>query len=294
VSGPGPGIAGGSGRGRVTRHLSPRRRLRPDRGCPCCWEASSSSIDDLRLAPGGLFFLWMAWYGLQRFMLDSLRFGNGDATLGPFTWNQVSGLTAGVGRGVPACGGPAAPMVGRLRGRLRLSDPAFGVASRRACPGPCPEQTPDPVLGRATSRPARGTASVACVFGWCSRRSLEQAPVWLPTCRLTRRAGFGFRLCCGSGDFEARAWDRLCRLRVRVVFEAEPRTGAGRPTAAASPEWRVASDFRLPTSDLPPTAYHLPPVSAPLHRHRRRVTVSPTCRPSASSAISSLPGPSPG
>jgi prolipoprotein diacylglyceryltransferase len=49
-----------------------------------------------RLAPGGLFFLWMAWYGLQRFLLDSLRFGAGDATLGPFTWNQVSGLTAGV------------------------------------------------------------------------------------------------------------------------------------------------------------------------------------------------------
>lgn len=50
----------------------------------------------LRLAPGGLFFAWMAWYGVQRFLLDSLRFGNGDATLGPLTWNQVSGLTAGV------------------------------------------------------------------------------------------------------------------------------------------------------------------------------------------------------
>lgn len=49
-----------------------------------------------RLAPGSLFFAWMAWYGIQRFLLDSLRFGNGDATVGPLTWNQVSGLAAGV------------------------------------------------------------------------------------------------------------------------------------------------------------------------------------------------------
>lgn len=51
----------------------------------------------LHLAPGRLFFLWVAWYGLQRFVLDSLRFGLGDATIGPFTWNQVSGLAAGAG-----------------------------------------------------------------------------------------------------------------------------------------------------------------------------------------------------
>lgn len=51
----------------------------------------------LELAPGRLFFFWVAWYGLQRFVLDSLRFGLGDATIGPFTWNQVSGLAAGVG-----------------------------------------------------------------------------------------------------------------------------------------------------------------------------------------------------
>lgn len=50
-----------------------------------------------QLAPGRLFFFWVAWYGLQRFVLDSLRFGLGDATVGPFTWNQVSGLAAGVG-----------------------------------------------------------------------------------------------------------------------------------------------------------------------------------------------------
>lgn len=50
-----------------------------------------------RLRTGQLFAMWMAWYGLQRFLLDNLRYGNGDATLGPFTWNQVTGLAAGVG-----------------------------------------------------------------------------------------------------------------------------------------------------------------------------------------------------
>jgi prolipoprotein diacylglyceryltransferase len=47
----------------------------------------------ITLRPGQLFALWMAWYGLQRFALDSLRIA--DATLGPFTWNQLTGLTAG-------------------------------------------------------------------------------------------------------------------------------------------------------------------------------------------------------
>lgn len=46
---------------------------------------------------GRLFFLWVAWYGFQRFLLDSLRFGLGDATVGAFTWNQISGLAAGIG-----------------------------------------------------------------------------------------------------------------------------------------------------------------------------------------------------
>ncbi|MDE0122678.1 MAG: prolipoprotein diacylglyceryl transferase [bacterium] len=41
---------------------------------------------------GQLFSVWVVWYGLQRFLLDSLRFGMGDATLGGFTWNQVSAL----------------------------------------------------------------------------------------------------------------------------------------------------------------------------------------------------------
>lgn len=47
-----------------------------------------------RLRYGQLFAFWIVWYGLQRFLLDGLRFGNGDATVGVFTWNQVSGLAA--------------------------------------------------------------------------------------------------------------------------------------------------------------------------------------------------------
>lgn len=50
-----------------------------------------------RLHYGQLFFLWVAWYGFQRFLLDFLRFGMGDAEIGPLTWNQVSGLAAGIG-----------------------------------------------------------------------------------------------------------------------------------------------------------------------------------------------------
>lgn len=50
-----------------------------------------------KLHYGQLFFIWVAWYGLQRFVLDFLRFGMGDAEIGSFTWNQVSGLAAGVG-----------------------------------------------------------------------------------------------------------------------------------------------------------------------------------------------------
>jgi phosphatidylglycerol:prolipoprotein diacylglycerol transferase len=43
---------------------------------------------------GQLFALWMAWYGLQRFLLDFLRVG--DAAIGPISWNQLSGLVAGL------------------------------------------------------------------------------------------------------------------------------------------------------------------------------------------------------
>ncbi len=52
-----------------------------------------------KLHYGQLIFLWVAWYGFQRFILDFLRFGpeSGDATIGNFTWNQVSGLAAGIG-----------------------------------------------------------------------------------------------------------------------------------------------------------------------------------------------------
>jgi len=50
-----------------------------------------------RLHYGQLFFLWVAWYGFQRFLLDGLRFGMGDAVVGEFTWNQLSGFAAGLG-----------------------------------------------------------------------------------------------------------------------------------------------------------------------------------------------------
>lgn len=49
-----------------------------------------------RLHYGQLFSLWIVWYGIQRFLLDFLRFGNGDAELGSITWNQASGLVAAV------------------------------------------------------------------------------------------------------------------------------------------------------------------------------------------------------
>lgn len=45
---------------------------------------------------GQLFAIWVVWYGVQRFVLDALRYGMGDATLGPFTWNQVSALGGAV------------------------------------------------------------------------------------------------------------------------------------------------------------------------------------------------------
>ncbi len=51
----------------------------------------------VRLHYGQLFFAWVTWYGIQRFLLDSLRYGSGDATVGPLTWNQLSGLLAGLG-----------------------------------------------------------------------------------------------------------------------------------------------------------------------------------------------------
>jgi len=50
-----------------------------------------------RLHYGQLFSLWIIWYGLQRFVLDSLRLGMGDAEIGALTWNQLSGLAAGLG-----------------------------------------------------------------------------------------------------------------------------------------------------------------------------------------------------
>lgn len=50
----------------------------------------------LQLRYGQMFFIWVSWYGFQRFFLDALRIDNGDAVVGAFTWNQLSGLAAGI------------------------------------------------------------------------------------------------------------------------------------------------------------------------------------------------------
>ncbi len=52
-----------------------------------------------RIRYGVLFIGWMGWYGLQRFLIDFTRntdLPGADATAGPFTWNQWSGLTIGL------------------------------------------------------------------------------------------------------------------------------------------------------------------------------------------------------
>jgi prolipoprotein diacylglyceryltransferase len=52
-----------------------------------------------RLRYGMLFVVWAGWYGMQRFLIDFTRntgLANADATLGPLTWNQWSGLAVGV------------------------------------------------------------------------------------------------------------------------------------------------------------------------------------------------------
>ncbi|HUO46118.1 MAG TPA: prolipoprotein diacylglyceryl transferase family protein [Acidimicrobiia bacterium] len=50
-----------------------------------------------KLHYGQLFWLWAIWYGVQRFVLDSLRVGSGDAQVGTLTWNQVSGFALAAG-----------------------------------------------------------------------------------------------------------------------------------------------------------------------------------------------------
>jgi len=48
---------------------------------------------------GVLIFMWSAWYGMQRFVIDFVRntdLPGADATLGPFTWNQWTGLLVSV------------------------------------------------------------------------------------------------------------------------------------------------------------------------------------------------------
>jgi len=52
-----------------------------------------------RIRYGALIFMWAAWYGFQRFLIDFTRntdLPNADATAGPFTWSQWTGLTVGV------------------------------------------------------------------------------------------------------------------------------------------------------------------------------------------------------
>jgi prolipoprotein diacylglyceryltransferase len=63
-----------------------------------------------KLRYGMLFTIWVGWYGLQRFLIDFTRnteeffdslppglgAGGSDATIGPFTWNQLSGLSLGI------------------------------------------------------------------------------------------------------------------------------------------------------------------------------------------------------
>lgn len=52
-----------------------------------------------RLRYGVLFVAWMGWYGIQRFLIDFTRntdLPGADATLGPLTWNQWTGLTIGL------------------------------------------------------------------------------------------------------------------------------------------------------------------------------------------------------
>ena len=52
-----------------------------------------------RIRYGTLFGLWVAWYGLQRFLIDFTRntgLPGADATAGPLTWSQWSGLSLGL------------------------------------------------------------------------------------------------------------------------------------------------------------------------------------------------------
>ena len=53
---------------------------------------------NLNFGSGSWIGLWAIWYGVQRMILDTLRFGMGDATIGIFTWNQIGGaILASIG-----------------------------------------------------------------------------------------------------------------------------------------------------------------------------------------------------
>jgi len=86
-------------------------------------------VRKVRLHYGQLFSFWIVWYGVQRFLLDFLRFGNGDATIGSFTWNQVSGLAAAIGGAVLFWWfGRRQPVVSEAADRSLGAEPAPAVS----------------------------------------------------------------------------------------------------------------------------------------------------------------------
>jgi prolipoprotein diacylglyceryltransferase len=86
-------------------------------------------VSRVTLRYGQLFAAWVIWYGAQRFVLDFLRFGNGDATVGDLTWNQVSGLAA-------ALLGTGLFVAFRRRPRVSAEQDAVAAAGSPAGGGP--------------------------------------------------------------------------------------------------------------------------------------------------------------
>lgn len=86
-----------------------------------------------KLNYGQLFAAWVGWYGLQRFLIDFTRNSDlpgADASAGPLTWSQWSGLALGLAgwafyRWLSRRGEPVSPDSDRQRG-------AEAVASARS------------------------------------------------------------------------------------------------------------------------------------------------------------------
>ncbi len=90
----------------------------------------------MSLRYGQLFSIWIVWYGLQRFALDFLRFGNGDATVGAFTWNQVSGLAGSMlGLGLFMWYGRTQPVSSEERDAelVGVAEPRLTIGRLRPC-----------------------------------------------------------------------------------------------------------------------------------------------------------------